>query len=251
MHNKFFKKTLKGGAVLLLWLLIWQAAALIVNNQLLIPTPLETLESLISLAQTGEFYIAVLKSLLRIISGFLLGVAVGFFGAVLSTKSHLFRAVTRPALQVIKAVPVAPFIILAFFWFESDKLPIFISFLMVLPMIWATVETALLGVDNNYLELAKVYKLKPLKVFFQIKMPFIMPSFLSSCLTALGFAWKSGIAAEVICRPEMSIGKLLEQNKTHLEIPSVFALTFVVAILSIILEIILKHAVGRIINAEN
>jgi hypothetical protein len=49
----------------------------------------------------------------------------------------------------------------------------------------------------------------------------------------------------------MSIGKLLEQNKTHLEIPSVFALTFVVAILSIILEIILKHAVGRIINAEN
>ena len=67
MHNKFFKKTLKGGAVLLLWLLIWQAAALIVNNQLLIPTPLETLESLISLAQTGEFYIAVLKSLLRII----------------------------------------------------------------------------------------------------------------------------------------------------------------------------------------
>ena len=189
MHNKFFKKTLKGGAVLLLWLLIWQAAALIVNNQLLIPTPLETLESLISLAQTGEFYIAVLKSLLRIISGFLLGVAVGFFGAVLSTKSHLFRAVTRPALQVIKAVPVASFIILAFFWFESDKLPIFISFLMVLPMIWATVETALLGVDNNYLELAKVYKLKPLKVFFQIKMPFIMPSFLSSCLTALGFAW--------------------------------------------------------------
>ena len=180
-----------------------------------------------------------------------MGVAVGFFGAVLSTKSHLFRAVTRPALQVIKAVPVASFIILAFFWFESDKLPIFISFLMVLPMIWATVETALLGVDNNYLELAKVYKLKPLKVFFQIKMPFIMPSFLSSCLTALGFAWKSGIAAEVICRPEMSIGKLLEQNKTHLEIPSVFALTFVVAILSIILEIILKHAVGRIINAEN
>ncbi len=245
------KKILKGVAVFLLWLGIWQAAAMIIDNILLIPTPLETLKSLISLAQTGEFYLAVLKSLLRIILGFLLGVAVGFFGAVLSSKWGFFKAVTSPALQVIKAVPVASFIILAFFWFESDKLPIFISFLMVLPMIWATVEMALSGIDNSYLELARVYKLKPLKVFFKIKMPFIMPSFLSTCLTALGFAWKSGIAAEVICRPEIALGTLLEQNKTYLEIPSVFALTLVVAVLSIALEVILKRVLRRAVNAEN
>ncbi len=218
---------------------------MLINNNMLIPTPLETLKSLISLAQTGEFYIAVLRSLWRIIAGFLLGVGFGFTGAVLSQKFGIFKGVTQPALQVIRAVPVASFIILAFYWFQSDKLPIFISFLMVLPMIWASVETALFGIDNNYLELAKVYNLKPINVFFGIKIPFILPSFLSSCLTALGFAWKSGIAAEIICRPEMSIGRLLEQNKSYIEIPTVFALTLVVAILSILLEITLKRIVGR------
>ncbi len=233
----------------MLWLLIWQTAALLVNSQLLIPTPLETVKSLISLCQTGEFYIAVLRSFLRIIIGFVSGAAVGFSGGVLSAKSKIFHSITKPVLQVIKAVPVASFIILAFFWFESDKLPIFIAFLMVLPMIWACVETELSGIDKNYLELAKVYKIKPTKVFFKIKMPFIMPSLLSTCLTAVGFAWKSGIAAEVICRPELSLGTLLEQNKTHLEIPSVFAITFVVAILSIVLEITLKRAVRRVVNA--
>ena len=64
------KKFLKGSAILLLWLLIWQAAAMIINDIFLIPTPLETLKALFVLGQTGQFYLAVLKSLLRIIIGF-------------------------------------------------------------------------------------------------------------------------------------------------------------------------------------
>ncbi len=245
------KKIFKGVAISALWLLIWQLAALIVNSQLLIPTPLETLKALCVLGQTGQFYLAVLKSLLRIIIGFALGVSVGFAGGLIAGKLPIFDNITKPALQVIKAVPVASFIILAFFWFKSDDLPIFIAFLMVLPMVWSTVQTSLKGIDEKYIEMAKVYKLSPLKIFFQIKLPFIMPNFISTSMTALGFAWKSGIAAEVICRPQISLGTLLDQNKSYLDIPSVFALTLVVALLSIILEFVLKKIVRRFYNAEN
>ena len=245
------KKALKGAAILALWLLVWQAAATLINNQLLIPTPLETIRALFVLCQTGQFYLAILKSLLRIIIGYVLGVTVGFWGGIAANKFSLFNDVTKPAIQVIKAVPVASFIILAFFWFKSDDLPIFIAFLMVLPMVWSATHTALSGIDGKFIELAKVYKLSPLKIFLKIKLPFITPTLLSTCLTALGFAWKSGIAAEIICRPQIALGTLLEQNKNWLEIPSVFALTFVVAVLSITLEIILKHAVRRVLNAEN
>ena len=146
---------------------------------------------------------------------------------------------------------MASFIILAFFWFQSKDLPIFIAFLMVLPMVWSATQTALSGIDEKYVEIAKVYKLSAAKIFFKIKMPFIMPSLISTCMTALGFAWKSGIAAEVICRPQIALGTLLDQNKSYLDIPSVFALTFVVAILSIILEFTLKRIVRRFTNAEN
>lgn len=249
--NNLFKKVLKGAAISALWLLIWQAAALIVNSQLLIPTPLETLKALFVLGQTGQFYLAVLYSLLRIIIGFVLGVAVGFIGGVIANKFSLFESFTRPALQVIKAVPVASFIILAFFWFQSKDLPIFIAFLMVLPMVWSTVQTSLSGIDEKYIEMARVYKLSPTKIFFKIKLPFIIPQFIATSMTALGFAWKSGIAAEVICRPQTALGTLLDQNKSYLDIPAVFALTFVVAILSIVLEFTLKRIVRRFTNAEN
>ena len=196
------KKLFKGTAILAFWLLIWQAAAMIINDNFLIPTPLETLKALFVLGQTGQFYLAVLKSLLRIIIGYALGVTVGFLGGVIANKSPLFNDVTSPAIQVIKAVPVASFIILAFFWFKSDELPIFIAFLMVLPMVWSATQTALSGIDQKFIELARVYKLSPFKTFFKIKMPFITKTLLTTCLTALGFAWKSGIAAEIICRPQ-------------------------------------------------
>lgn len=245
------KKLLKSFAISLLWLLIWQIAALIINQPLLMPTPIDTLKALIVIAQTEEFYIAVVKSLLRIIIGFALGAGIGFLGGIMANNFSLFNNFTKPAIQVIRAVPVASFIILMFFWFQSDELPIFIAFLMVLPMVWSATLTALSGIDKNFIELGKVYKLSKVKIFFNIKMPFIMPTLLSTCVTALGFAWKSGIAAEIICRPEIALGTLLEKNKSTLEMPTVFAVTVVVALLSIILEVVLKQVVRRVLNAKN
>ncbi len=239
------KNILKTAAVLLLWVAIWQFAALIVSQEFLIPTPIATLKALLKLAGTEKFYLSVLLSLFRIVIGYVLGVLAGVLGAVISYHSKVFNAITSPILKLIKAVPVASFIILALVWFKSSSLPIFIAFLMVLPMIWSTVLSGLQNIDKKYLELAQVYKLDSIKTFFNIKLPFILPSFVSTALTALGYAWKSGIAAEVICRPANSLGNMLQEAKIYIATPEVFALTAVVAILSIILEAVIKAVVGR------
>lgn len=239
------KNILKTAAVLLLWVAIWQFAAMIIAQEFLIPTPIATLKTLIVLAKTEKFYISVLFSLLRIVVGYLLGVVLGILGAVASYHSKLFNALFSPILKLIKAVPVASFIILALVWFKSDDLPIFIAFLMVLPMIWSTVKSGLDNIDKKYLELARVYKLDNIKTFFEIKLPFILPSLVSTALTALGFAWKSGVAAEVICRPSNSLGNMLQEAKIYIETAEVFAITAVVALLSIILENIIKAVVRR------
>ena len=238
------KNFLKKVAIFALWVLIWQLASLIIKQEILLPSPIQTLEALTTLSRTGDFYLSVLLSLLRIISGYALGIIVGVIGAVLSYRFMWFKAFFSPILKIIKAVPVASFIILALVWFKSSTLPIFISFLMVLPMIWSSVESGLLNIDKKYLELARVYNLSAFKTFFEIKLPFIMPSFISTALTALGFAWKSGIAAEVICRPENSLGNMLQSAKLYISTPDVFAITAVVALLSILLEML----IGRVVR---
>jgi NitT/TauT family transport system permease protein len=61
----------------------------------------------------------------------------------------------------------------------------------------------------------------------------------------MGLAWKSGIAAEVICRPDFSIGKQLQNAKIYLETPDVFAWTITIVLLSMLLEKLLVLATGR------
>lgn len=245
--NKIVKKI----AVAAIWLIIWQISATVVKQEILIPTPLSTLKALIALSGQTEFYFAVFISLFRVIAGFVLGVITGVAGALLSNRFKLFDEIFSPILKIIRAVPVASFIILALVWFHSSTLPIFIAFLMVLPMIWTSVKDGLYNIDKKYLELAKIYRLSSIKTFFHIKLPFILPSFISTSLTALGFAWKSGIAAEVICRPDHSLGDMLQDAKVYIATPDVFALTAVVAALSVLLEFIIKRLVRRYTNVKN
>ena len=85
-------------------------------------------------------------------------------------------------------------------------------------------------------KVAAVFRMSWWKTLLRVRIPSVMPYFLTACTTGLGFAWKSGIAAEVICRPAASIGRQLQDAKTYLETPEVFAWTAVAVILSMALE---------------
>ena len=228
----------------LLWLAVWQLAAAAVGKELLIPYPRAVFLTLAELGKTAEFWRAVLLSVLRITAGYLSGLIVGAVCAVLSVRFRIFRDIFAPVLHLIRAVPVASFIILALVWIKSAYLSVFISFLMVLPMIWSNVENGIQNLDKGYIELGKVFGLSPIKILFKIKLPLILPSFAAAAVNALGFAWKSGVAAEVICRP-------IQDAKLYLETPRVFALTAVVAVLSLLIELIIKRLAGRYLNDKN
>ena len=162
------------------------------------------------------------------------------------------RALLAPLLHIVRAAPVASFIILALVWFRTDVLPVFIAFLMVMPVVWANVEKGIHGIDPTLLEMAEVYRFGRLKTLLRIRLPSVMPYFLAACTTGLGSAWKSGIAAEVICRPALSIGRQLQDAKIYLETPEVFAWTATVVTLSILLEkglLQLAKRLGRRYNA--
>lgn len=249
--NPTAKKIIKNAAIALFWLALWQLIAAVVGKELLVPYPQAAFSAFVLLCKTREFWLAVLFSMLRITVGFAAGVAAGFAGALLSCKFKLFKAVFSPVLHLVRAVPVASFIILALVWIKSAYLPVFISFLTVLPMIWSNVESGIDGIDRKYIEAARVFRLSPWKILFSVKLPLIMPSFAAAAVNALGFAWKSGVAAEVICRPEGSVGRLLQDAKLYLETPRVFALTAVVAILSLAVEMLVRLLVGRVINDKH
>ena len=139
-------------------------------------------------------------------------------------------------LSVIKSTPVASFIILALLWIKRDSLPVFITALIVVPIVWSNVSEGIREVDKSLVEVTKVYKFSPLKKLIKLYVPSVAPFFMAACRSSLGMAWKAGISAEVLSTPEMAIGTELFFSKTYLDTPALFAWTLVVIILSIVIE---------------
>ncbi len=240
----------RGAAVALFWIAVWWGIAALVQQEILIPTPLAVASTLWKLLPSGDFWASVAISLLRIVLGFVAALLVGTVLAVFTVRFAALRAVFSPLLHIIRAAPVASFIILTLVWISYDVIPAFIAFLMVLPIVWVNVEEGIRRTDPALLEMAAAYRVPPRRVLTSLYIPSVKPFFMTACVNGLGFAWKSGVAAEVICHPEWAIGSRLHDAKIYLETPEVFAWTAVVIVMSIVLETLLVRLSSPIRRKE-
>jgi len=230
------KKILKYSLITLIWIAIWQLSAMAVGQELLFPTPLSVVLRLFELGATAHFYKTVFISLFRILIGMLIGTLIGILGGLLTAFSSLAKDFFSPLLAVVKSTPVASFILLLVLWISSDTTPLIIAAMMVVPVVWSNVESGINSTDRQLLEMSDTYKMSFGAKARHIYIPSVFPYFLAALKSALGMAWKAGIAAEALLRPMVSIGKMISDAKYSLETTDLFAWTVVVIILSVIIE---------------
>lgn len=223
-------------ASIVFWLLIWQLAAALIAKPLLLPSPIEVIARTLELVQTGAFWGAIFISLSKILVGFFLAMFFGAAFAAISARYVVGKAFFALPMRVMSATPVASFIILALLWLKTGALPAFTAFLMVLPLIYNSVLGAVETADKKMLEAARVFKFTKRQIVAYIYAPAVAPAFLASVKTGIAFAWKAGVAAEVLATPRGSIGAFLYNSKIYLETTELFAWTAVIIILSILLE---------------
>ena len=239
------KKLLRRVLIGAFWIGLWWLSAIAVGLPKLFPGPVETAKALAHLAQTAVFWRSVGMTLLRVALGYLCAVAAGILLAAGCYRFRGLDTLLSPLRTVVKATPVSSFILLVWLWLRRGTVPVFISFLMVLPIIWTGVQEALKAVDGDLKEMTAAYRFSFGKRLRYLYAPSVRPALTAACMTGLGFAWKSGIAAEVIALTPDSVGKHLSDAKNYLEYPDLFAWTVTVIVLSMALEGLLKALAGR------
>ena len=255
-HKQFFQRL--GAAAF--WLAVWQCAAMAVGQEVFLVSPVQAVRTLLQLLPQAEFWQRVGFSSGRILLGFGLGVAVSIVLAVAAQAWHTADVLLAPVLQLVKATPVASFIILALVWVRGASLSVLISFLMVLPVLYGAVRTGIQSADPQLLEMTKVFRLplsRRLRAVVRLPravwLPAVLPAFRQGCSVALGICWKSGVAAEVIGLPNGSIGDALYRAKITLSTGELFAWTFVIILLSAGFEklfLLLLDCVTRAVTGE-
>lgn len=248
--KKYILRVLLGVLSVVFWIAVWWLVALKVDSPLLLPAPPAVFARFGALILTKEFWLTVSLSIGRVLLGLLVSIVLAIPLAVLTARLPLFSVLLRPVMTAVRATPVAAFIILLWLWVGVDDVPTIITLLIALPVVWKNVETGILGIDQELLEMSKSFRVPLIRRIVHLDIPSVLPAFRASLQTVIGLGWKSGIAAEIIVRPVRAIGRAISDAKYSLDYVDIFAWTLTVVLLSLLIEFLFTTLLSRVLKKD-
>ncbi len=213
-------------------IVIWQLAAIIVNKEIIIPTPMQTLNALIEIVSSPHFLTAIAHTLKRVAIAFGFTVALALVLGLVSSFVPALYYVFRPLVVLCKSVPTMAVILLAIIWLRSEKAPVLVAFLVTFPIIYQNVVAGILDVDQKLIEMARSFCVSRRKMIFDIYLPSIRQYLFAGISTALGLTVKVVIAAEVLSQPSKCVGTEFQIYKMQLNTAGVFGWSLIAIVLS-------------------
>lgn len=226
----------------LFWTAIWIIVYCVVRQELLLAAPWQVLKQF-AIMREWQFWAMVASSLGRSLLAYLLGVTIGGGLAIGCSIWPLLDDLMRPALRVIRATPVSSFIILALVWLSSAWVPLLTGTLMVTPVMYANCREGIASTDKKLLEMSRMFHWSKVKTWHHVILPSTVPTFLAACEACIGLCFKAVIAAEVLGVPKNAVGTAIYHAKIYLETDRLMMWTFVVVLMSMGLEWVLKQIV--------
>jgi NitT/TauT family transport system permease protein len=225
-------------------LLLWYAGSLELPVYVL-PSPMRVAERLVQLTITGDVPSNLLTTLLRVIAGFLVAVAIGVPAGILLGSSRKLGAFFEPVLPVMNTVSSAIWAIFAVIWFGLSPLtPIFVVLMTALPLIVTNVWQGTQAVNADFIDLARALRLSRLKTLMKIYLPSILPYFFSGARLAFGFGWRVSLVAETLGSAS-GVGYRLKQASDLIQTDQVFAWTLAQIAMMLVIEIAVLQRLER------
>lgn len=229
-----------------IWLVIWQVATILVNNSILLAGPVETAKAALKMVRTTDYWRSILNTTIKISAGFLAGTLSGILLAFPANRYSVLRDFFAPVVSAVKSVPVASFVVLVLIWSGTEWTALVITSLVVFPIVYLSTLEGLMSIDRKLIEMADIFRMKPRYRLRYIYLEGLRPFLAGSLSIAAGMSWKSGIAAEVISRPKLSMGNGLYNAKVYLMTEELFAWTITAVLLAYISERLIRLITRRI-----
>jgi NitT/TauT family transport system permease protein len=183
------------GAVLLA---LWQAGVSCSGTQVF-PSPLRVVHGAYLLARNGVLLRYTADSLVRVVTGFTLGAALGVpLGLAMGWYEGLSIAVD-PVIQIMRPIsPIAWIPVTIVLFGTANSAPIFIVFLGCLLPIVTVASNAVRNIQPSFLKVGRNFGLSPVGLFARVILPAALPEILGGLRLALGIGWLVLVAGEMI-----------------------------------------------------
>jgi NitT/TauT family transport system permease protein len=240
----WIKVAVQRSALVVVIVLVWWAASM-VSPVYVLPSPARVWGRIVQLTSSGDLPYNLVITLLRVLAGFALAVAIGVPGGILLGSNRALASFFEPILPVMNTVSSAIWAIFAIIWFGlSPMTPIFVVLMTALPLIITNVWQGTQAVNADYVELAQALRFSRLKTLMKIHLPSILPYFFSGARLAFGFGWRVSLVAETL-GASSGVGYRLRQASDLIQTDQVFAWTIVQIAMMLLIEIGLLQPLER------
>ncbi len=241
---------LRKSLILVLLAIAWESAARYTDNDLLLPSFLQTAKALAEGTWSGELPAKVAVSLVVLIKGYLIGIVLAFGLTTLAVSTQFGRDLLGTLTSMFNPLPAIALLPLALLWFGlGDNSLIFVLVHSVLWTMALNTYTGFLGVSDTLRMAGRNYGLKGVRFVALILVPAALPSILSGLKIGWAFAWRTLVAAELVFGAtggKGGLGWYIFQNRNELYTDKVFAGLAVVILIGLLVENLVFATLERI-----
>lgn len=218
-------------------------ATQVIDDPTLLPTPGEFVSRarvLLAPHEERSIWPDIQASVVRILSGWALGVVVGVpLGAILA-GSRLLRLALDPIIEAGRAIPPLAWSPLLVVWLgigETSKVALL--FMAVLPVMIITSVAAVSGVDTSWKRAAASLGASRGHTYLRVVLPATAPDVVTSMRVTMGLAWSALIAAELVASTE-GLGYRILQAGRFLDTATIFVGIAVIGLLAFMFDLVLR-----------
>lgn len=232
--------TVRKAFILAALALAWEIYGRMLDNTLLFPTFLETVQALVSGIVSGTLLARVGASLEVLMVGYAIGIVLAGLLTVFAIGSRLGADLMVTLSAMFSPLPAIALLPLALVWFGLGNASL--VFVLVHSVLWAVALNTFSGFRATSKTLRMVgrnYGLKGWRFVAKILIPAALPSIVTGLKIGWAFAWRTLIAAEMVFGVSSGAGGLgwfIFQSKNMLDIPAVFAGLLTVIIIGLVVE---------------
>ena len=223
----------------LIWILyfvIWQGIAMFVNQSIILPSFLDVFNRLVTILSDSPFYVHLFYTLFRVVLGTVVAFVLSFIFAILSYDFDFVDNALKPIVLISKTIPNITYILLVLIWFSREMSVFFVTLLILFPVLYTQISSALLGINPEHLEVLKLYPETYFYRLFKVILPLIKISLIEGIKGALSLGFKVGVMAEILGQVQPGLGYLMHLARMNFETVDLFAYTAIMIMVVVLIE---------------
>jgi NitT/TauT family transport system permease protein len=213
---------------------------------ILFPPPSEVLATGFDLLRSGILLKSVGDSLLRVLAGILLGLALAIPIGLGMGRLEIFAKLFGPIISLLFPIPGIAWLPLLIVWVGlRPSLPILLISLVVFFPVLLNIAAGVKTVDRDNILAARTLGSSELRILSTVILPLSLPIILTGIRIEVALAWRVLVAAEMIAIPT-GIGALMSRSESLLQIKAVMVCLGLLSLIGLIMDGSLRYFEKRL-----